>query len=167
MFVCVWRWIFCPKRLEFGFLEWGLPRRTAAIFVLDGPSGFAHREEELSKVGVKGVFHCAENRDSKLIFISRGHVLRDWQWCKRSTVLPSRRNEWTYMTMTNIWMQLLHMLRLLWPSQQRAASMYWLLRHAQHARDINIHKLHTLPEKKIGLGRSADFLHSGTPLLDL
>jgi len=29
-----------------------------------------------------------------------------------------------------------------------AASMYWLLRHAQHARDINIHKLHPLPEKK-------------------
>jgi len=42
-----------------------------------------------------------------------------------------------------------------------AASMYWLLRHAQLARDINIHKLHQLPEK-IGLGRSADFLHSGT-----
>ena len=42
-----------------------------------------------------------------------------------------------------------------------AASMYWLLRHAQHAFDINIHKLHLLPEK-IGLGRSADFLHSGT-----
>ena len=37
------------------------------------------------------------------------------------------------------------------------ASMYWLLRHAQHARDINIHKLHPLPEK-IGLG-SADLLH--------
>jgi len=28
-----------------------------------------------------------------------------------------------------------------------AASMYWLLRHAQHVRDINIHKLHPLPEK--------------------
>jgi len=28
-----------------------------------------------------------------------------------------------------------------------AASMYWLLRHAQQARDINIHKLHPLPEK--------------------
>ena len=28
-----------------------------------------------------------------------------------------------------------------------AASMYWLLRHAQHKRDINIHKLHSLPEK--------------------
>ena len=27
-----------------------------------------------------------------------------------------------------------------------AARMYWLLRHAQHARDINIHKLHSLPE---------------------
>jgi len=38
-----------------------------------------------------------------------------------------------------------------------AARMYWLLRHAQHARDINIHKLHPLPEKN-GLG-SADLLH--------
>ena len=28
-----------------------------------------------------------------------------------------------------------------------AASMYCLLRHEQHARDINIHKLHPLPEK--------------------
>jgi len=28
-----------------------------------------------------------------------------------------------------------------------AASMYWLLRHQQHARYINIHKLHPLPEK--------------------
>jgi len=27
-------------------------------------------------------FHCAENRHWKLIFISRGHVLCDWQWCK-------------------------------------------------------------------------------------
>jgi len=43
------------------------------------------------------------------------------------------------------------------------ARMYWLLRHAQHARDINIYKLHPLPEK-IDLG-SADFLQSGTPLL--
>jgi len=40
-----------------------------------------------------------------------------------------------------------------------SASMYWLLRHAQHARDIHIHKLHQLPEK-IGLGCSADFLDS-------
>jgi len=29
-----------------------------------------------------------------------------------------------------------------------AARMYWLLRHAQHARDINIHKLYPLPRKK-------------------
>jgi len=29
-----------------------------------------------------------------------------------------------------------------------AARMYWLLRHAQHARDINIHKLHTFPETR-------------------
>jgi len=28
-----------------------------------------------------------------------------------------------------------------------AARMYWLLRHAQHARSINIHKLHPLSEK--------------------
>jgi len=28
-----------------------------------------------------------------------------------------------------------------------AASMYWLLHYAQHARNINIHKLHPLPEK--------------------
>jgi len=28
----------------------------------------------------------------------------------------------------------------------------WLLRHAQHARDINIHKLHPFPEKnRLGL----------------
>ena len=46
-----------------------------------------------------------------------------------------------------------------------AASMYWLLRHAQHALYINIHKLHPLPEK-IGLGRSADFLHSGTGYIE-
>jgi len=41
-----------------------------------------------------------------------------------------------------------------------AVRMCWLLCHAQHACDINIHKLHPLTEK-IGLG-SADFLHSGT-----
>ena len=32
----------------------------------------------------------------------------------------------------------------------------------QHARDIDIHKLHPLPEK-IGLGRSFDFLQWNTP----
>jgi len=32
-----------------------------------------------------------------------------------------------------------------------SASMYWLLRHAQHARDINIHELHPLPEKNSAL----------------
>jgi len=37
-----------------------------------------------------------------------------------------------------------------------AARMYWLLRHVQHARDINIHKLHPLPGKnRLGL---CDFL---------
>ena len=46
-----------------------------------------------------------------------------------------------------------------------AVSMYWLLHHAQHVRDINIHKLHSLPEK-IGLGRSSDFLHSGTGYIE-
>jgi len=35
-----------------------------------------------------------------------------------------------------------------------AASTYWLLRHAQHARDINIHKVKPLPEKnRLGLCR--------------
>ena len=35
-----------------------------------------------------------------------------------------------------------------------SASMYWLLRHPQHARDINIHELHPLPEKnRLGLCR--------------
>ena len=50
-----------------------------------------------------------------------------------------------------------------------AASMYWLLRHAQHVRDINIHKLHPLTEKnRLGrrLGRCADFLHSGTGYIE-
>ena len=46
-----------------------------------------------------------------------------------------------------------------------AATIYWLLRHAQHERDINIHKLHPLPEK-IGLRRSADFLHIGTGYIE-
>jgi len=40
------------------------------------------------------------------------------------------------------------------------ARMYWLLRHAQHARYINIHKLHPLSEE-IGVG-SADFLRDST-----
>jgi len=47
-----------------------------------------------------------------------------------------------------------------------AASMYWLLRHAKHARDITIHKLHPLPEK-IGLVLSADFMHSGTGYIEI
>jgi len=42
---------------------------------------------------------------------------------------------------------------------------YWLLRHAQYACDINVHKLHPLPEK-IGMGRSADFLHSATGYIE-
>jgi len=46
-----------------------------------------------------------------------------------------------------------------------AASMYWLLRHPHHARDINIRELHPLPEK-IGLG-CADFLHSGTGSIEI
>ena len=35
-----------------------------------------------------------------------------------------------------------------------AASMYWLLRHAQHVRDMNIHKLHPLPENRNSRVRS-------------
>ena len=54
------------------------------------------------------------------------------------------------MTTTNTWMQLLHMLRLLWPSHQRGCTGYYVM-HTHHARDINILKLHPLPEK-IGLG---------------
>jgi len=69
------------------------------------------------------------------------------------------------MTMTNIRMQLLHMLRLLWPSQQRGCTRYYVIRHAQHARDINIYKLHPVP-KNIGLG-SADFLHSGNGYIEI
>jgi len=34
-----------------------------------------------------------------------------------------------------------------------AAIMYWSLRHAQHARDINIHKLRSLPKNRLGLCR--------------
>jgi len=45
-----------------------------------------------------------------------------------------------------------------------AARMYWLLRHAQHARDINIYKLH--PLSKIVM-RSAHFLHSGTGYMEV
>jgi len=40
------------------------------------------------------------------------------------------------------------------------ARMYWLLRHAQHARYINIHKLHPLPEE-IGVG-CVDFLRDSS-----
>jgi len=47
-------------------------------------------------------------------------------------------------------MQLLHMLRLLSPSQQRACTGYYVIISSTHF------------PKKIGLGRSADFLHSGT-----
>jgi len=50
-----------------------------------------------------------------------------------------------------------------------AARMYWLLRHAQHARDINIHKLHPLPEKsRLGLSRfSAQWNTPFTPVRSL
>ena len=61
--------------------------------------------------------------------------------------------------MTNIWMQLLHMRCRPTVCYERLSSED--VRHAQHTRYINIHKLHPLPEK-IGLGRSTDFLHSGT-----
>ena len=40
----------------------------------------------LTATGLKRVFRCAENRDWKLIFISRGHVWRDWQWRKISFI---------------------------------------------------------------------------------
>jgi len=66
------------------------------------------------------------------------------------------------MTMTNMNAAATHAAFVMTVS---AASMYWLLRHAQHARYINIHKLHPFPEK-IGLGRSADSLHSGTSCIE-
>ena len=59
--------------------------------------------------------------------------------------------------MTNIWMQLLHMLRLLWPSQLRTCTGYYVM---HSTRVTTIHKLHPLPEK-IGSG-CANSLHSGT-----
>ena len=64
-------------------------------------------------------------------------------------------------------MKMLHinLLRLLFMTVS-AARMYWLLRYPERAHDINIHKLHPLPEK-IGLGRSADFLHSGTGYIEI
>jgi len=47
-----------------------------------------------------------------------------------------------------------------------AARMYWLLRRAQHARDINIHKLHPFPEKnRFGLCRSS--AHGTHPFTEL
>jgi len=46
-----------------------------------------------------------------------------------------------------------------------SASMYWLVRHAQHVRDINIHKLHPVPGK-IGLVALPIFLHSGTGYIE-
>jgi len=53
--------------------------------------------------------------------------------------------------MMNIRMQLLHMLRFTTVS---AARMYWLLRHAKHARNINIYKLHThFPKNRLELFR--------------
>jgi len=52
------------------------------------------------------------------------------------------------MTNKLIWMQLLHMLRLLWPSQQL------IITSPQHAHNINIHKLNQLPEtNRLGLCR--------------
>jgi len=67
-------------------------------------------------------------------------------------------------------MQLLHMLFLMTVSAAMKwhLAMFtklWLLRHAQHARYINIHKLQPFL-KKIGLG-SADFLHSGTGYIEI
>jgi len=110
------------------------------------------------------MFHCAENRDWKLIFIRRGHVLRDWQWCKVDVTdrmfcfadeNNGRRWRWRIYECSCCTCCVCY---------DRLSSKHVLVitSSTQHARDINIHKLHPLPEK-IGLGRSPDFLmHSGT-----
>ena len=72
------------------------------------------------------------------MFISRGHVLRDWQWCKidvkdRMFCLADENDDVDgddeYMNAAAA-----HAAFVMTVS---AAIMYWSLRHAQHARDIN------------------------------
>ena len=77
-------------------------------------------------------------------------MLRDWQWCKidvtdRLFCLQDKNNDDNeYRNAAAA-----HAAFVMTVS---AARMYWLLRHAQHARDINIHKLHPLPqENQLGL----------------
>ena len=88
---------------------------------------------------------------------------RDWQWCKidvtdRLFCLEDENNDSDeYMNAAAA-----HAAFVMTVS---AARMYWLLRHAQHTHNINIHKLHPL-RKKIGLG-CADFMHSGTGYVEI
>jgi len=87
---------------------------------------------------IKGMFHWAENRDWKLIglFISRGHVLRDWQWCKITD------DDDEYMNAAAA-----HAAFVMAVSASRILVITW--HKYSFTRHINIHKLHPLPEKKL------------------
>jgi len=54
--------------------------------------------------------------------------------------------------MTNIWMQLLHMLRLLWPSQQRGCTGYCVM-HSARARHKYSYASPTSRKNRLGLCR--------------
>ena len=96
---------------------------------------------------------------------SQGHVLRDWQWCKIDV-----RDQMFCLADKN------NGRRWRWPTYEcscctccvcydclsNAARMYWLIHHAHHARDINMHKLHPLPEKN----RLGPLCHSGTGYIE-
>ena len=107
-------------------------------------------------MGLRGCFIVQKNRDWKEKFISRGHVSRDWQWCKiyvtdQMFCLADRIMD---VDDDDENAAAAHAAFVMTVS---AARTYWLLRHAQHTRDISSDHF----RKKIGLG-SADFLHSGT-----
>ena len=90
---------------------------------------------------IKGMFQWAENRNWKLIFISRGHVLRDWQWCKITD------DDDEYMNAAAA-----HAAFVMAVSTARILVITW--HKYSFTRHINIHKLHPLPEKNwLGLCR--------------
>ena len=113
---------------------------------------------EVTRFGLIWVFQCAENRDWQ--FISRSYVLRDCQWRKIDVTDQTfcladenngRRWRWRIYECSCC---------TCFVCYDRCSSEDVLVSYAQHARDISIHKLHSLPEK-IGLG-SADCVHTGT-----
>jgi len=71
--VLTFQWWSFRRGISGSCLTLGVPSRLDALIPV-------HATYTASRL--MGVFHCAENRDWKLIFSSRGHVLRDWQWCK-------------------------------------------------------------------------------------